>query len=115
MCGSTQTTASRTASASVKASARRTFAVGDTARTPGGSTGTIIAQDGGMSWIKTASGKNFFRNTADLLDRSLIAGDAVITQKGNKATVRAVVDGTAWVQTRGNRQVARSVDSLTRA
>ena len=115
MCGSTQT--SRTsASASVKAApAARIFAVGDTARTPGGSTGVIVAQDGRMSWIKTASGKNFFRDTITLLDRALAAGDAVITQKGNSATVRAVVDGQAWVTTRRGRQVARSVDSLRRA
>ena len=89
--------------------------IGDVVTTPKGTVVTIIAQDGDMSWLRSASGKNYFRLTAALGDRPFQAGDAVITAKGNPATVRSVVDGKAWVTTRRGRNVARDVSTLRRA
>lgn len=89
--------------------------IGDVVATPKGTVATIIAQDGDMSWLRSESGKNYFRLTSELQDRPIRSGDAVITAKGNPATVRSVVDGVAWVTTRRGRNVARELSSLKRA
>lgn len=105
MCGSTKT-------AAVAAAVRN---IGDTVATPKGTVAVIVAQDGNMSWLRSASGKNYFRLTSELQDRPVQAGDKVITAKNNPATVRAVVDGVAWVTTRRGRNVARQASELRRA